>query len=320
MHDSGKREKQSTGAQCDPSHMDAAMELLSPYSLWDLATWLGTGAKKYAPRNWEKGIPFSICVGKLLRHLAQFEQGKTDEDHLNAIGFWWHALAHYRAMIKLNLLPASLDDLPKYEQQSGANSTSPGYGDKKILSPKLAALAAAYKAGSQTFKDYTTSTLMQLCTCGGVKPIEDNEPEEFEGFTIVRSCNDREWFIRLADTKYYMPRYLYKNLELRKWVGIGGAYGQSYYKTKAEARDTIKAYKDKPTWTVEIYHPYWHVIGAWSVWDKVSDKYLHKSFQLCDETGYNKVEHDGLLINAPGYYPTKEIAEAYLKAYKEKQL
>ena len=116
MHDSRQRKTTETGAQSDPSHANAAMELLSPYSLWQLSTWLGKGAEKYAPRNWEKGIPFSICIGKLMRHLAEYEMGKTDEPHLDAIGFWWHALTHYEAMIKLGKLPASLNDLPQYER------------------------------------------------------------------------------------------------------------------------------------------------------------------------------------------------------------
>ncbi|MCK5615770.1 hypothetical protein KAR91_78630 [Candidatus Pacearchaeota archaeon] len=117
MHDSGQRRTTETGAQSDPSHANAAMELLSPYSLWQLSTWLGKGAEKYAPRNWEKGIPFSVCVGKLMRHLAEYEMGKTDEPHLDAIGFWWHALTHYEAMITLGKLPASLNDLPQYEKE-----------------------------------------------------------------------------------------------------------------------------------------------------------------------------------------------------------
>ena len=116
MHDSGIRKTNETGAQTDPSHANAAMELLSPYSLWQLSTWLGKGAEKYAPRNWEKGIPFSVCVGKLMRHLAEYEMGKTDEPHLDAIGFWWHALTHYEVMIALGKLPALLNDLPQYEK------------------------------------------------------------------------------------------------------------------------------------------------------------------------------------------------------------
>ena len=116
MHDSGQRKISETGAQTDPSHINAAMELLSPYSLWQLSTWLGRGAEKYAPRNWEKGIPFSVCIGKLQRHLAAYMMGKTDEPHLDAVGFWWHALTHYEAMIALGKLPASLNDLPQYEK------------------------------------------------------------------------------------------------------------------------------------------------------------------------------------------------------------
>jgi len=117
MHDSGQRKTAETGAQSDPSHANAAMELLSPYSLWQLSTWFGKGAKKYAPRNWEKGIPFSVIVGKLQRHLQQYLMGKTDEPHLDAIGWMWHALTHYEAMIALGKLPASLNDLPQYEKK-----------------------------------------------------------------------------------------------------------------------------------------------------------------------------------------------------------
>ncbi len=117
MHDSGERKTNETGAQTDPSHTNAAMELLSPYSLWQLSTWLGKGAEKYAPRNWEKGIPFSVCVGKLQRHLAEYMMGKTDEPHLDAVGFWWHALTHYEKMIELGKLPVSLNDLPQYEKK-----------------------------------------------------------------------------------------------------------------------------------------------------------------------------------------------------------
>jgi len=117
MHDSGERKTSETGALSDPSHMNAAMELLSPYSLWQLSTWLGKGAEKYTPRNWEKGIPFSICIGKLQRHLQEYLMGKTDEPHLDAIGFWWHALTHYEAMIVLGKLSASLNDLPQYEKE-----------------------------------------------------------------------------------------------------------------------------------------------------------------------------------------------------------
>ena len=116
MHDSGERKTGSTGAQTDPSHTNAAMELLSPYSLWQLSMWLGKGAEKYAPRNWEKGIPFSVCIGKLQRHLQQYLAGRTDEDHLVAVGFWWHAITHYESMIALGKLPASLNDLPQYER------------------------------------------------------------------------------------------------------------------------------------------------------------------------------------------------------------
>lgn len=127
IHDSGERETGKTGAQVDPSHNIAAMELFSPYSLWSLSEWLGKGASKYAPRNWEKGIKFSICIGKLMRHLQEYLMGDIKEDHLAAVGFWWHALAHYERMIEMGLLPAELDDLPKYDQYKKENKPKPKF-------------------------------------------------------------------------------------------------------------------------------------------------------------------------------------------------
>ena len=117
IHDSGERQSETTGALSDPSNSEVAFELLSPFSLTRLAQWLGLGAKKYAPRNWEKGIKYSVCVGKLLRHLFKWQLDYTDEDHLAAVGFWWHALVHYEEQIKTGLLPKELNDLPKYKQE-----------------------------------------------------------------------------------------------------------------------------------------------------------------------------------------------------------
>lgn len=109
LKDSGQRKEEETGALTDPGNSDAAFELLSPYALMRLAKHLGAGAAKYEPRNWEKGIKYSICVGKLLRHLFKWQMGLQDENHLAAVGFWWHALQHYEETCRRE----ELNDLPK---------------------------------------------------------------------------------------------------------------------------------------------------------------------------------------------------------------
>lgn len=48
------------------------------------------GARKYAERNWEKGIPISRYVDSGLRHFLKFVRGDEDERHDRA--FVWNVL------------------------------------------------------------------------------------------------------------------------------------------------------------------------------------------------------------------------------------
>ena len=291
MHDSGERKEQSTGALSDPSHANAAMELLSPYSLWQLSTWLGKGAEKYAPRNWEKGIPFSVCVGKLMRHLAEYEMGKTDEPHLDAIGFWWHALTHYEAMIALGKLPTSLNDLPQYEKKR-------------------------------------------------------NEPEQVGKFTIKKAQDaSKGWYIILTremDYQNNVEKFLHKDLTIHSvtgWIRNQSLYGEApgYYSNKKQARLYIVAYQEanKPFvcpegWEIRFYKNTYkeeyqiHDIdfvseeqynGGWFVWNYEMQLHLEKDLMLYESTGEQRCQRFG---EAPGYWPTKQKAEAALAAYLEK--
>jgi hypothetical protein len=90
-------------------------DLISPFAEERQGHWLRMGADKYAERNWEKGMPFSRCVASLKRHLMRFQQGLHDEDHLAAIMFNAMALIHYEEMIERGVLPAELNDMPRYK-------------------------------------------------------------------------------------------------------------------------------------------------------------------------------------------------------------
>lgn len=55
------------------------------------------GAKKYAERNWEKGIPSHCYIDSAVRHYIKFLRGDTDEPHdkaflWNILGVWWNHL------------------------------------------------------------------------------------------------------------------------------------------------------------------------------------------------------------------------------------
>jgi len=118
MHDSGQRQEFDSGAVRDTVEGKTRADLISPFFLERLGEWLRLGAEKYAERNWESGIPISRCWASIWRHLLAYQQGRTDEDHLIAIACNVSFIAHYEHEIAAHRLPASLDDMPKYEQKT----------------------------------------------------------------------------------------------------------------------------------------------------------------------------------------------------------
>jgi len=66
------------------------LELIPPELLFAVGTILTFGAKKYADRNWEKGMKWGRVFGGLMRHLWMWWWGEkgdpeTGKSHL------WHA-------------------------------------------------------------------------------------------------------------------------------------------------------------------------------------------------------------------------------------
>lgn len=72
------------------------------------------GAKKYAERNWELGIPLHCYIDSAVRHLLKVSRGDTDERHDRA--FCWNLLC---ALWTLRNKP-DLDDLPHGERAEEA--------------------------------------------------------------------------------------------------------------------------------------------------------------------------------------------------------
>ena len=68
---------------------------------WDLPTAMlevsihyEDGARKYAERNWEIGIPLHCFIDSAVRHYLKWRRGDTDEPHdravlWNLLGAWW---------------------------------------------------------------------------------------------------------------------------------------------------------------------------------------------------------------------------------------
>lgn len=89
-------------------------DLIPPEAMKALAEVYSLGAAKYDDRNWEKGIPFSIALGALKRHLNEFELGEKvniadgNLEHVAHVMWWAVALVTFtrRGREDLNDLPA----------------------------------------------------------------------------------------------------------------------------------------------------------------------------------------------------------------------
>ena len=95
IKDSGDRTAFDTGAVRDIHGEDKGrFDLLPMCVLMRLARHYEAGAKKYAERNWEKGIPCHSYADSALRHICKYMDGWKDEDHLiaaiwNLCGLAW---------------------------------------------------------------------------------------------------------------------------------------------------------------------------------------------------------------------------------------
>jgi hypothetical protein len=122
--DSGAKDTFATGYQRDCSTGKGAHNLLPFFALTRDAALYERGAAKYGPDNWTKGAPFSRTMQSAIRHLFQYMMGDRSEDHLAACRWGCAAIMTYEEMIKRGLLPAELDDLPKYTKSAPTSMQS----------------------------------------------------------------------------------------------------------------------------------------------------------------------------------------------------
>lgn len=114
LQDSGERQEFSTGAVRDTQDGKGAYYLLPPSAIFAVARVFEEGARKYAKRNYEAGMPLSRFIDSALRHIFKHLEGYRDEPHMAQAG--WNILAyiHIATMIERGLLPEELNDLPNH--------------------------------------------------------------------------------------------------------------------------------------------------------------------------------------------------------------
>ena len=74
------------------------LDLIPPEALEGLAEVLGFGAKKYANRNWEKGMDWMRIYASLQRHLLAFHKG-IDVDEESGLKHLHHALTNLTFLV-----------------------------------------------------------------------------------------------------------------------------------------------------------------------------------------------------------------------------
>lgn len=108
--DSGERVEFATGSRRDTDKGKPRYDLIPLRALRRWADLMARGAEKYGERNWEKGQSMARIQSSALRHLIQYMEGQTDEDHLAATLFNVGALIDHEERIRDGLLPAELED------------------------------------------------------------------------------------------------------------------------------------------------------------------------------------------------------------------
>lgn len=77
------------------------------------------GARKYAPRNWEAGMPLSCYVDSATRHFAKFAGRETDEPHAGQYCWNLLCLLQMELWVQTGDRPELLQDLPAYTLGDG---------------------------------------------------------------------------------------------------------------------------------------------------------------------------------------------------------
>lgn len=111
LPDSGSRSEFTTGACRDSMVGKGNPSLIPIASLRAVSRRFEDGASKYGRDNWKKGIPLSRYIDSLYRHLWQYMDKDTTEDHLGAVIWNAMCLNQTDAWIKDGTLPEDLNDL-----------------------------------------------------------------------------------------------------------------------------------------------------------------------------------------------------------------
>ena len=63
------------------------LDLIPPEALLELGEVFGEGAVRHGDENWKKGMPNSVVINHMMRHLLLYMKGDRDEPHMGKVMF-----------------------------------------------------------------------------------------------------------------------------------------------------------------------------------------------------------------------------------------
>jgi hypothetical protein len=101
--------EKGTGARYNSDKPD--FSLIPLFTLEDEARVWMHGQKKYAPWNWSKGMPWSVPLASLMRHMAAWQQGE-ENDAESGLPHLAHAMCNLRMLTLYSTNFREGDDRP----------------------------------------------------------------------------------------------------------------------------------------------------------------------------------------------------------------
>jgi hypothetical protein len=109
-----KKVKKRAVAVTDSKHFPGSLDyfLMPDCGLMEQYLVYNIGAARHGANSWRKGMPWSKCLAKAMRHLGRFLDGESrcpvdGQHHLASVCFWMNALMEYEQT------KPTLDDIRK---------------------------------------------------------------------------------------------------------------------------------------------------------------------------------------------------------------
>lgn len=109
------------------------MELIAPSAIFALANVLTFGAKKYAARNWEKGMVWTRPIAAILRHTFAYLGGET-HDPETGLSHMAHVMCEAMFLIEYEKTHPELDDRPNSKKRPCTGATLDGHLWIRVMS------------------------------------------------------------------------------------------------------------------------------------------------------------------------------------------